>query len=164
MKYIKLFENFNTSETPDAAFDARPPDADFWSCINTTEQDQKDICWNMMLHHNSLAYKHEKNLDYVKTKDDFYGIIEKRAALGFDRAFKANEEYLRDAIRHYHSKEEIVPVPNEPYRSKFSGGDEVKMLNFRIKYMEDNRELLINRLKDILEKEGLEELGENRFK
>lgn len=69
---------------------------DFWSKYNTSTQDQKQICWNMIQH-----FK------------------------GFENALKEN-----------------VRMRDEAMRKGVEYADEVKLLNYRIQYMENNRDLL----------------------
>ena len=67
---------------------------DFWQTYNTSAQEQKEICWNMIQHFKS-----------------------------FDAAIRENKNLLKNAI---------------------DNGNEAsaKILNFRLQYMENNRELL----------------------
>jgi hypothetical protein len=67
---------------------------DFWKTYNTSAQEQKEICWNMIQHFKS-----------------------------FDAAIRENKNLLKNAIDN----------GNEA---------EAKILNFRLQYMENNRELL----------------------
>ena len=69
-------------------------DDNFWQTYNTSAQEQKEICWNMIQHFKS-----------------------------FDAAIRENKNLLKNAI---------------------DNGNEAsaKILNFRLQYMENNRELL----------------------